>query len=47
VLAIEKDTALAESAHFQLAQIYRKLGRAADADREMRAFQALRSAHGR
>jgi tetratricopeptide (TPR) repeat protein len=43
VLAAEQGTALAESAHFQLAQVYRKLGRAADADRELKAFQELRA----
>jgi protein O-GlcNAc transferase len=37
---------LAASAHFQLAQIYRRLGRTADADREMKAFQQLRSPSG-
>jgi tetratricopeptide (TPR) repeat protein len=42
VLEIEKDTALAAAAHFQLAQVCRKLGRAADAEREMKAFQSLR-----
>ena len=34
---------LAASAHFQLAQVYRQLGRMADADREMKAFQQLRT----
>jgi tetratricopeptide (TPR) repeat protein len=34
---------LAASAHFQLAHVYRKLGRTADADREMKAFQQLRA----
>jgi tetratricopeptide (TPR) repeat protein len=43
LLKVEQGTELAESAHFQLAQVYRKLGRAADADREMRAFQSLRA----
>lgn len=43
VLEAEQDTALAESAHFQLAQAYRKLGRAADAAREMKAFDELRA----
>lgn len=42
ILEQEKTTKLAESAHFQLAQIYRKLGRAAEADREMSLFQDLR-----
>ncbi|MBK5294932.1 MAG: tetratricopeptide repeat protein [Acidobacteriia bacterium] len=35
VLEDELTSTLAESAHFQLAQVYRKLGRSADADREM------------
>jgi tetratricopeptide (TPR) repeat protein len=43
VLEAEQGTALAESAHFQLSQVYRKLGRPADADRELKAFQALRA----
>jgi tetratricopeptide (TPR) repeat protein len=43
VLAAEHDTSLAETAHFQLAQVYRKLGRPADADRELQAFKELRS----
>ena len=42
VLAQEQDSRLAEAAHFQLAQIYRKLGREADADREMKQFQEMR-----
>jgi hypothetical protein len=37
------DSSLAEAAHFQLAQVYRKLGRAADAERETAAFQQLRA----
>jgi tetratricopeptide (TPR) repeat protein len=46
VLKFERDTALAASAHLQLAQVYRKLGRAGDAEREMKAFQSLRSRTG-
>jgi Flp pilus assembly protein TadD len=42
VLAQERDSSLAGAAHFQLAQIYRKLGRASDADREMKQFQEIR-----
>lgn len=42
VLAQEQESNLAESAHFQLSQIYRKLQRAADADRHMKRFQELR-----
>jgi Flp pilus assembly protein TadD len=33
---------LVESAHYQLAQIYRKLARPADADLEMKLFQEMR-----
>ena len=42
VLKQEKTSALAESAHFQLAAIYRKLGRTADAERETSAFRQIR-----
>lgn len=42
VLGQEHASSLAESAHFQLSQLYRKLGRKADADREMNAFRELR-----
>ncbi|MBI3682244.1 MAG: tetratricopeptide repeat protein [Acidobacteria bacterium] len=42
VLELEPASRLAETAHFQLAQIYRKLGRSADAEREMTLFQQLR-----
>jgi Tfp pilus assembly protein PilF len=44
VLEQEDGSRLAESAHFQLAGIYRKSGRPADADREMKQFQEIRSA---
>ncbi len=44
VLDREQASRLAESAHYQLAQVYRKLGRAADAGREMKRFQDLRKA---
>jgi Flp pilus assembly protein TadD len=42
VLDQEQSSSLAESAHFQLAQIYRKLGRLSDSDREMKLFQEIR-----
>jgi tetratricopeptide (TPR) repeat protein len=42
VLSLEQDSSLAGAAHFQLAQIYRKLGRGSDADREMKRFQEIR-----
>jgi tetratricopeptide (TPR) repeat protein len=41
-LEVEKEGALAESAHFQLAEVYRKSGRAAEAARELRLFKELR-----
>jgi tetratricopeptide (TPR) repeat protein len=43
VLDQEQTSNLAESAHFQLVQVYRKQGRVADADREMKLFQELRN----
>ncbi len=42
VLAQEGSSKLAESAHYQLAQVYRKLGRTEDADREAKRFEELR-----
>ena len=42
VLEVESTSQLAQAAHFQLAQIYRKQGRAADADRHLKLFQQLR-----
>jgi len=44
VVATEPTSALAESAHFQLATLYRRLNRREDADREMAQFRKLRSA---
>jgi tetratricopeptide (TPR) repeat protein len=44
LLALEKDTALAEKAHFGLAGVYRKLGKPSDAAREMKAYEELKSA---
>jgi tetratricopeptide (TPR) repeat protein len=41
LLAIEKDTALAAQAHFGLAGIYRKQGKAADAEHEMAEFRRV------
>ena len=46
VLRLEKDTELAAQAHFGLAGIYRKQGKAADADREMAEFRKLQSSAG-
>ena len=42
VLDQEQTSVVAESAHFQLAQILRKQGRVSDADREMKLFQEMR-----
>lgn len=44
VLMLAPTSGLMETAHFQLAQIYRQLGRPADADREMKLFQEMRKA---
>ena len=41
-IELEQASSLAESAHFQLAQIYRRMGRPADSDREMKLFQEIR-----
>ncbi len=41
VVELEPDSNLAATAHFQLAQIYRKAGRAADADRELKRFKNM------
>jgi len=42
VLELEPASALAEAAHYQLAQIYRRMGRTEEADREMKLFQEIR-----
>jgi len=44
VLDQDQSSSLAKSAHFQLSQIYRKLGRLSDSDREMKLFQEIRKA---
>lgn len=43
LLELEPASSLAETAHFQLARIYRKLGRPAEADRHLTIFQQLRA----
>jgi tetratricopeptide (TPR) repeat protein len=43
VLKLEKDTSLAAQAHFGLAGIYRKQGKAAEASREMESFRKLQT----
>jgi tetratricopeptide (TPR) repeat protein len=45
LLAIEKEGELAAQTHFALAGLYRKQGKTADADREMKEFQRLRAAN--
>ncbi|MCU1262222.1 MAG: hypothetical protein JWO80_5107 [Bryobacterales bacterium] len=42
VLEQEQDSSLAESAHFQLAQLYKRIGRVPDSETEMRRFQEIR-----
>lgn len=42
-MEIENESALAAQAHFGLAGLYRKQGKAAEAQREMREFQRLRT----
>jgi tetratricopeptide (TPR) repeat protein len=42
LLEQEQTSTLAQAAHFQLAQAYRKLNRAADAEREMKLFHEMR-----
>jgi tetratricopeptide (TPR) repeat protein len=44
LLTLEKDTELAEKTHFGLAGVYRKLGKPADAAREMKAYEELKAA---
>jgi tetratricopeptide (TPR) repeat protein len=41
LLALEKDSALAAEAHFGLATLYRRQGRQAEADQEMKEYQEL------
>jgi hypothetical protein len=43
VVDTEQESPLAETAFFQLAQIYRKLGRSEDAAQATAAFQRLRA----
>jgi len=46
VVELEKDTALAAQSHFGLATLYRKQGKAAQAQKEMQEFQKLQSTIG-
>lgn len=46
VIDLEKNTSLAAQAHFGLAGVYRKQGKAADAQHEMQEFQKLQSTIG-
>ena len=43
VIELEKNSALAGKAHFELAGLYRKQGKAAQAQKEMQAFQAIQT----
>jgi tetratricopeptide (TPR) repeat protein len=43
VIELEKNTALAAKAHFELAGLYRKQGKPAQAQKEMQAFQAIQT----
>jgi tetratricopeptide (TPR) repeat protein len=43
VIALEKESDLAAQAHFALAGLYRKQGKPADAEREMREFKKLQN----
>jgi tetratricopeptide (TPR) repeat protein len=46
LLSIEKDSTLAGQAHFALAGLYRKQGKAAEAGKEMQEFQKLQASAG-
>jgi tetratricopeptide (TPR) repeat protein len=46
LLEVEKESPLAAQAHFGLAALYRKQGKAAKADEEMKLFQQLQSGAG-
>jgi len=43
VIELEKNSPLAAKAHFELAGLYRKQGKAAQAQKEMQAFQAIQT----
>ncbi len=43
LLGLEKDTDLAQKTHFELATLYRKSGKPAQAEQEMKAFQAIKN----
>jgi Tfp pilus assembly protein PilF len=47
LLGIDKESALAASAHFELAALYRRSGRTPEADREKAAYERLRNQGGR
>jgi tetratricopeptide (TPR) repeat protein len=46
VIDLEKNTSLAAQAHFGLAGVYRKQGKATQAQQEMQEFQKLQSTIG-
>jgi len=43
LLSIEKGSSLAAQTHFEMAGLYRKQGKMADAEREMQEFQKLQN----
>jgi tetratricopeptide (TPR) repeat protein len=47
LLSVEKESDLAAQAHFELATLYRKAGRAEDAERELAAYKKIKSAGAR
>ena len=46
VIAIEKESSIAAQAHFELAGLYRKQGKTAEAEREMQEFTRLQNSAG-
>src|SRR5690242_6406718 len=46
VISVEKESSLAAQAHFELAGLYRKQGKAAEAEREMQEFTKLQNSAG-
>ena len=46
LLGIDKQSAVAASAHFELAALYRRTGRPQDSDREMAEYEKLKNLQG-
>ncbi|HET7441095.1 MAG TPA: tetratricopeptide repeat protein, partial [Terriglobales bacterium] len=46
VISIEKESSIAAQAHFELAGLYRKQGKVAEAEREMQEFTKLQNSAG-